>query len=72
MSCVSLVQVHSSDKPRLWNMTKDIVIACALCGKLRTVLACDTLVHVRDYMCKSTITTILVFVPADCHGNSQR
>ena len=27
------VQVHSSDKPRLWNMTKDVIIACSLCGE---------------------------------------
>lgn len=27
------MQVHSSDKPRLWNMTKDVVIACSLCGE---------------------------------------
>ncbi|KAL3158516.1 hypothetical protein ABBQ38_010745 [Trebouxia sp. C0009 RCD-2024] len=28
----SLDKVHSSDKPRLWNMNKDVIIACALCG----------------------------------------
>ena len=33
ISCLAPAQVHSSNKPRLWNMNKDVIIACALCGK---------------------------------------
>ena len=48
LTIVACTQVHSSNKPRLWNMNKDVIIACALCGK-RAVLCQCVLRQSRNY-----------------------